>query len=483
MGFWVFHRKSDDEFIGRGGLKVYEIDGNEVIGLAYAVMSGFWNRGFATEVAAASLDVGFGQLGFSEIGSWTLPVNRASQRVMEKLGFEYERDFEFAGLPHRFYRLATGDWKAYHGTNQGEDVDWRKAMTKLNCWTVVLVGILVFPILAAGADPTKEAYEKGVACYAKRDFDAALVAFSEAIRLNPEYAEAFSNRGGVYGTKGNYNRAIIDCTEAIRLNPKLAGAYCNRSVAYRDRGNLDKAIADCTEAIRLDPRSAEAYCERGSAYGSKGNYEKAIADFTEAVRLSPKLAEPYWGRGSAYRRKGNLNKAIADLTEAIQLDPRLPQVYYRRGIAYGEKGDYERAIADHTEAIRLNPKLAEAYSNRGWAYGGKGDYEETIKNFTEAIRLNPRLTEAYLHRGCAYGYRSNYDKAIADLTEAIRLNPKCAVAYCDRGSSHFNQGRLREGCRGLHRGRSAHSVPSGAALAAGPCLREEGRHKRGHRGL
>ena len=122
FGLWVFHRKSDDEFIGRGGLKVYEIDGNEVIGLAYAVMSGFWNRGFATEVAAASLDVGFGQLGFSEIGSWTLPVNRASQRVMEKLGFKYERDFEFAGLPHRFYRLATGDWKAYHGTNQGEDV-------------------------------------------------------------------------------------------------------------------------------------------------------------------------------------------------------------------------------------------------------------------------------------------------------------------------------------------------------------------------
>jgi ribosomal-protein-alanine N-acetyltransferase len=60
--------------------------------------------------AHASLDVGFEHLGFPVIGSWTLPVNMASQRVMEKLGFRYERDCEFAGLLHRFYRLAAGAW-------------------------------------------------------------------------------------------------------------------------------------------------------------------------------------------------------------------------------------------------------------------------------------------------------------------------------------------------------------------------------------
>ncbi len=109
FGLWVFHRKSDGVFIGRAGLKTYQIDGKDVIGLAYAVMPDYWNRGFATEMAEASLAVGFGQLGFGEIGSWTLPVNLASQRVMEKLGFRYERDFEFAALPHRFYRLVAAN--------------------------------------------------------------------------------------------------------------------------------------------------------------------------------------------------------------------------------------------------------------------------------------------------------------------------------------------------------------------------------------
>jgi len=63
----------------------------------------------------ASLDIGFEHLGFPAIGSWTLPVNLASQRVMEKSGFRYERDFTFAGLLHRFYWLAAGEWKWYDG--------------------------------------------------------------------------------------------------------------------------------------------------------------------------------------------------------------------------------------------------------------------------------------------------------------------------------------------------------------------------------
>jgi [ribosomal protein S5]-alanine N-acetyltransferase len=111
FGFWIFRAKSDGRFIGRGGLKKYEIVESEIVGLAYAVMSDHWNQGVASEMAEASLRIGFEQLGFPEITSWTLPTNVASQRVMEKLGFRYERDFVFAGLEHRFYRLVKGQWR------------------------------------------------------------------------------------------------------------------------------------------------------------------------------------------------------------------------------------------------------------------------------------------------------------------------------------------------------------------------------------
>ena len=62
------------------------------------------------------------------------------------------------------------------------------------------------------------------------------------------------------------DRAIADYTEAIRLDPKYANAYSNRGVAYSDKGDKDRAIADFTEAIRLDPKYADAYNNRGFAY-------------------------------------------------------------------------------------------------------------------------------------------------------------------------------------------------------------------------
>jgi RimJ/RimL family protein N-acetyltransferase len=111
FGYWLFRLKKDGQFIGRGGLTTHQMEGEAVVGLGYAIVPTYWNQGFATEMARASLGVVFGHLGLTEIWSWALPDNRASQRVMEKLGFLYERDFVFAGLLHRFYRLVAGDWK------------------------------------------------------------------------------------------------------------------------------------------------------------------------------------------------------------------------------------------------------------------------------------------------------------------------------------------------------------------------------------
>lgn len=113
FGLWVFRDRRDGAFVGRGGLKVYRIDEQDVVGLAYAVVSSRWGQGYATEMAEASLSTGFDRLGLSEIDTWTLPVNRASQRVMEKLGFRYDREFVFAGLTHRYYRLFASEWQGH----------------------------------------------------------------------------------------------------------------------------------------------------------------------------------------------------------------------------------------------------------------------------------------------------------------------------------------------------------------------------------
>ena len=162
-------------------------------------------------------------------------------------------------------------------------------------------------------------YKSGVASLGKLDYTKAIGDFTEAIRLDPNYTHAYTNRGAAHSKKGDYAEAITDFTEAIRLDPNDALAYFNRGRTYYTQGKLHKAISDYSEAIRLDPNYTHAYTNRGAAYSKKGDYAKAISDFTKAVRLDSNDALAYNNRGIAYLRTGKRAKANADFATAKRL--------------------------------------------------------------------------------------------------------------------------------------------------------------------
>jgi ribosomal-protein-alanine N-acetyltransferase len=106
FGPWLLRDRSDDEFVGRGGLQYTEAGGERAVEIAWAVVPERWGEGLATELAHAAVDVAFSALGLPELIAFTLPDNLASRRVMDKAGFAYDGEIEHAGLPHVLYRRA-----------------------------------------------------------------------------------------------------------------------------------------------------------------------------------------------------------------------------------------------------------------------------------------------------------------------------------------------------------------------------------------
>jgi RimJ/RimL family protein N-acetyltransferase len=110
FGWWIARHRVDQRFVGRGGIRRNEVEGREQIELGYGLAAAFWGQGFATELARESVRIGFEVLRVPEMVSFTTPTNSGSRRVMEKVGFHYERDIEYAGLPHVLYLLRREEW-------------------------------------------------------------------------------------------------------------------------------------------------------------------------------------------------------------------------------------------------------------------------------------------------------------------------------------------------------------------------------------
>lgn len=294
-------------------------------------------------------------------------------------------------------------------------------------------------------DPYLIYFYRGLAyCYRNgvSGLDQAIADLTEVIKLKPDLAVAYYDRGLLYGDKRQYDQAIADYDKAIRFKPDLAEPYNNRGVTYAKQGQYDRAISDYNKSIKLKPDYAYAYANRGTTYSLKGQYDKAIVDYDMTIKLRPDLAEAYNNRGNAYHGKRQYDKAIADYNKAIELKPDYVEAYYNRGNTYNDKRQYDKAIADYDATIKLKPDLVEAYYNRAIAYRNKGEMDRAITDYTEAIKLKPDYVNAYINRGNIYKATGQYDHAIADYTDAIKLNPDDAETYINRGIAYREKGEF-----------------------------------------
>lgn len=108
-------------------------------------------------------------------------------------------------------------------------------------------------------------------CYAKdlchdyiemKKYDEAITECTRQINGETEVDEAgisYINRGIAYYAKGQYDQAVADYSTAIKANPRYEKAYFNRGNAYYAKGQYDEAIADYGKAIELNPKNPYAY--------------------------------------------------------------------------------------------------------------------------------------------------------------------------------------------------------------------------------
>lgn len=278
------------------------------------------------------------------------------------------------------------------------------------------------------------------------DFNEAIKALNEAIKIRPKFAIAYQALGVVYEKHRDADEALANYKKASGIDPKnpefvVGMAY----VYYYLKNNDDAAIGLFKQALGLKPDYAQAHWKLALVYNRKKDDAEAAKHLLEAIKYDPKFLQPYLDLAQIYRTRKDYPTAVKYLTAAIEIEPTNPKPYRQMGVLYYERSDADAASANFKRAIEYDPKNPLNYLNMASVYSDlKHDDDAAIKELFRAIEVDPKYVDAYTSLAEIYRRRKDYPEAIKYLTMAIVISPSVPWTYKDLAKVYEAQGKSED---------------------------------------
>ena len=221
----------------------------------------------------------------------------------------------------------------------------------------ILVLLIAIWFYRRSVDPleAQQSLEEGKRFLKANRYPEAVLAFSHALTLQKNLAEAYLFRGRANAGLGRMDLAAQDFSKVIQLQPEGAEAYIERAAARLEQEDYTGVVADCGEALQRDSRIALAYSLRARALAHAGSLDRALEDLNRAVELAPDQSN-YFQRAAVYQTLGQHKRALTDLDQVIALRPDGAQAYFARAQSRRATGDIAGANQDHRQALLLDSR-------------------------------------------------------------------------------------------------------------------------------
>jgi Flp pilus assembly protein TadD len=219
-----------------------------------------------------------------------------------------------------------------------------------------------FTLWRRTVDVTSENYQAqralGDEFWGRKDASNAVLHYTEALRIEPRYAEVHNKLGVVLADQGKTAEAASHYMEAVRLKPTLKEAHNNLGNVAAGQGKFDEAVAHYTEALRVQPDDAQAHNGLGSVLDDQGKTGEAIAHYRAALRSQPSFAEAHNNLAAALVKEDKFDEAIEAVQQAIRLKPDNPDFHYNAAVILQHQGRSAEAKQefDATAKLRGSPR-------------------------------------------------------------------------------------------------------------------------------
>jgi len=163
---------------------------------------------------------------------------------------------------------------------------------------------------------------------------------------------AYMFRGKAQAQRNELKAAILDFSEALKVDPQATDALYNRAAAYALNGQSDYALADFAHLLDLAPNDPDTLFYRAQIYMTQGKNESALSDLSAVLGQRPDDVESRLQRAGLSIMLQRNEDAIGDLTQLLKKNAKAPAAFYNRGRAQFLKGDYAAAAEDFGAAMQ-----------------------------------------------------------------------------------------------------------------------------------
>jgi tetratricopeptide (TPR) repeat protein len=202
--------------------------------------------------------------------------------------------------------------------------------------------------------------------YVERNrLDEAIAAFDLALRINPQFLPALTDRATTLVQMGRDRQAMADLEAVAKARPADGMTRFKLGLLYYRDGRKTQAKATLLEAVKQQDDLALAYnLLAWIAAESRTDLDKALDWAKRAVELDP--VEPGFQDtlGWVHRARGELGPAIAALAKAAATNPPRAVFHYHLGVASAEAGRFGEATAALKRALAIDANFSDAADAR-----------------------------------------------------------------------------------------------------------------------
>ncbi|CAD6490910.1 MAG: Tetratricopeptide repeat protein [Candidatus Argoarchaeum ethanivorans] len=195
-----------------------------------------------------------------------------------------------------------------------------------------------------------------------QDFDEGNEYFEKALRIRERLNDTFgmsidyARLGNFYTFKKNYNEAIKYLKEAIRINPDDAEAHNNLGLLLKDLKRFNEAEKEYREAIQINPYLAEAHGNLGILLYNLKRFDEAEKEWREAIRINSDYAWSHYNLGILLYNLKRFDEAEKEWREAIRINSDFAEAHGNLGILLSETERPEEAVKELETARELFEK-------------------------------------------------------------------------------------------------------------------------------